>query len=65
MCLHPTSPPIVPADTASVARLAFPRGSLLLTLRDGLGSVFDDARFAHLFPAKGLCCMNRMCLAEW
>lgn len=53
MCLHPTSPLVVPADTVSVARLAFPRGSLLLTLRDGLGPMFDDTRFAHLFPAKG------------
>ena len=53
MCLHPTSPPVVPANTVSVARLAFPRGNLLLTLRDGLGPVFDDARFAHLFPTKG------------
>lgn len=53
MCLHPTPPPPVPADTARVARAAFPRGSLLLSLRDGLRPVFDDGRFARLFPAKG------------
>ena len=53
MCLHPKSPSVVPADTASVTRLAFPRRSPLLTLRDRLGPVFDDGRFAHLFPAKG------------
>jgi hypothetical protein len=46
MCLHPTSPSVVAADTASVARLSFPRGSMLLTLRDRLGPVFDDGRFA-------------------
>jgi transposase len=53
MCLRPASPPPVPDETAHVARMAFPRGNLLLSLRDVLGPVFDDHRFAHLFPAKG------------
>ena len=53
MCLHPASPLPVPDDTAHVARLAFPHGNLLLSLRDKLGPIFDDGRFAHLFPAKG------------
>ena len=53
MCLHPASPLPVPGDTAHVARLAFPHGNLLLSLRDKLGPIFDDGRFAHLFPAKG------------
>ena len=53
MCLHPTSSLPVPGDTAHVARLAFPHGNLLLSLRDKLGPIFEDRRFAHLFPAKG------------
>ena len=53
LCLRPASPLPVPDDTAHVARLAFPRGNLLLSLRDKLGPVFDNSRFAHLFPAKG------------
>ncbi|TDH57126.1 IS1182 family transposase [Dankookia rubra] len=53
MCLRPGPPPPVPGDTAHVARLAFPRGNMLLSLRDELGSVFDDHRFARLFPGKG------------
>ncbi|GAA0604218.1 hypothetical protein GCM10009416_47270 [Craurococcus roseus] len=53
MCLRPTPPPPVPADTAHVARSAFPRGNLLLGLRDGLGPVFHDRRFGRLFPTKG------------
>jgi len=53
MCLRPGSPPPAPDDTAHVARLAFPRGNPLLTLRDRLGPVFDDHRFAPLFPSKG------------
>src|ERR687885_356430 len=53
MCLHPASPLPVPDDTAKVARRAFPRGNLLLSLRDKLGPIFDDSRFASLFPSKG------------
>jgi transposase len=53
MCLHPASPLPVPDDTAKIARRAFPRGNLLLSLRDKLGPVFDDSRFTQLFPAKG------------
>src|SRR4051812_20222122 len=53
MCLHPASPLPIPDDTAKVARRAFPRGNLLLSLRDKLGPIFDDGRFASLFPSKG------------
>ena len=53
MCLHPASPLPVPDDTAKVARRAFPRGNLLLSLREKLGPIFDDGRFASLFPSKG------------
>jgi hypothetical protein len=42
----------VPDETPHVARLAFPRGNPLPTLRDRLGPVFDDYRFAQLFPNK-------------
>jgi hypothetical protein len=53
MCRHPASQRLVPGETAHVARLAFPHGSPLLSLRDKLGPIFDDGRFAHLLPAKG------------
>lgn len=43
----------VPAETARVARAAFPKGSRYLTLRDELGHVFSDEMFAHLFPKVG------------
>ncbi|MDO9714330.1 IS1182 family transposase, partial [Paracraurococcus lichenis] len=36
-----------------MARLAFPQGNPLLSLRDRLGPVFDDRRFVQLFPGKG------------
>ena len=53
MCLRPASSRPVPDDTAEVVRRAFPRGNPLLSLRDKLGPVFDDGRFAPLFPSKG------------
>ncbi len=36
-----------------VAKAAFPRGCMAMRLRDSLGPIFDDARFAHLFPRRG------------
>ncbi|AWN51494.1 IS1182 family transposase [Methylobacterium sp. 17Sr1-1] len=53
MSLRPTIPNDVPDETAHVARAAFPHGSLLLSLRDELGPIFDDKRFAALFSPLG------------
>ena len=53
MSLRQSLPPPIPEDTRSVARAAFPRGSLLLSLRDAFGPIFDDGRFAPLFPTLG------------
>ncbi len=46
--IHP-----VPEETIRVARAAFPKGNLYLTLRDKLGPIFDDEDFAGLFPKDG------------
>ena len=43
----------VPPETARVARAAFPKGHPCLRLRDELGPIYDDSRFAVLFPARG------------
>lgn len=51
--LQPQPPGPVPADTARVARAAFPKGSPLLALRDELGTVFADDDFAALYPDLG------------
>ena len=48
---HPLEP--VPAETARVARAAFPKGHPYLTLRDALGTIFQDEDFTALFPAWG------------
>ena len=53
MSLRPHPIASVPEDTARIARAAFPKGNPYLTLRDTLGTIFDDANFATLFPASG------------
>ena len=53
MTLHSQSVPPVPEQTAQVARAAFPKGNLYLRLRDELGSIYEDAMFAALYPSRG------------
>lgn len=53
MSLRPSSAAAIPEETAKVARAAFPRGCLLMDVRDSLGSIFDDLRFARLFSTRG------------
>jgi transposase len=53
MSLHPHIIAPVPDETARVARAAFPKGHPYLTLRDTLGTLFQDEDFATLFPAWG------------
>ena len=53
MSLHPHIIEPVPDETARVARAAFPKGHPYLTMRDVLGTIFQDDDFAALFPAWG------------
>jgi transposase len=53
MSLHPQPQEPVPENTARVARAAFPKGNPYLTLRDQLGTIFQDEDFAALFPTCG------------
>jgi transposase len=53
MSLHPHIIAPVPEETARVAHAAFPKGHPYLTLRDVLGTIFQDEDFATLFPAWG------------
>ena len=53
MSLRPEVSPGIPEGTVRVARASFPNGSRYTRLRDEFGAVFDDARFAGLFPARG------------
>ena len=52
MSLH--SEPIgeVPAETARVARAAFPKGTVVTRLRDEFSALFKDEDFQKLYPAR-------------
>src|SRR5436305_7923692 len=43
----------IPAETARVARAAFPKSSIYMRMRDELGPIYNDQMFASLFPARG------------
>lgn len=53
MSLHPIPVGPIPEDTARVARSAFPKGNLYLTIRDRIGVLFDDEMFIPLFSSCG------------
>lgn len=53
MSLRPHAIAPVPDETARVARAAFPKGSLCLSLRDEIGVIYADHDFAALFPVRG------------
>src|SRR5258708_4641096 len=43
----------VPAETARIARAAYPKGNVYMQMRDVLGSIYTDEDFADLFPKDG------------
>lgn len=53
MSLKPSIIEPVPEETARIARAAFPKGNLYISMRDELGIAFSDADFAELFPRRG------------
>ncbi len=53
MCLGPVPVGPVPEATARVARLAFPKGNVYISMCDLLGPIYDDQSFAHLFSTRG------------
>jgi len=50
MSLRPRLPGEVPAQTAEVARLAFPKGCLCMRIREALGPLFADEDFVGAVP---------------
>lgn len=63
MSLQPISVYLVPAQTARVARAAFPKPSLSMRIYDQLGTIFQDEDFADLFPPCGQPAQAPFCLA--
>ena len=53
MSMNPQAIPPIPAETARVARVALPRSNTYLTMRDQLGTLYEDHVFAALFSERG------------
>ena len=53
MSLHPQVSYAIPEETQRIARAAFPRGNLYMQVADRLGTIYQDAQFAALFPRRG------------
>jgi transposase len=53
MTLHAFDHRAIPAETARVAKAAFPKGNPYLKMRDELGVLYQDSEFADLFPTTG------------
>lgn len=51
--LKPKSNMEIPEETRAVAKEAFPKGNVYLTLRDELGTIFKDEIFSDLYPNLG------------
>jgi transposase len=49
MSLHVQTDWTIPAATAEIARAAFPKGNVYMTMRDHLGHLYEDAEFQSLF----------------
>ena len=53
MSLQPQTIAAVPLQTRQVAQAAFPQGNRYMLLRETLGTLYNDALFADLFPQRG------------
>ena len=45
--------PAVSDETARITQAAFPHGTLLVQIRDALGTLYTDEDFVDLFPSHG------------
>src|SRR4051812_396684 len=53
MSLRPEPVGEIPAETARVARAAFPKGTVVTRLRDEFDALYADEDFRSLYPARG------------
>src|SRR5215203_1744509 len=53
MSLRPEPVGEIPAETARVARAAFPKGTVVTRLRDEFDALYEDEDFRSLYPARG------------
>jgi len=60
MSLHQQAIGDIPAETVRVARAAFPKGTVVMRLRDEFSALYSDADFAAVYPVRG-----QPALAPW
>lgn len=53
MSLQPMPIPAIPEETVRVAKRAFRKGNIFITIGDRIGTLFEDADFAVLYDAEG------------
>lgn len=51
--LKPNRQEAIPEETIKVAKAAFPNGNMYLSLRDTLGTIYEDEMFQDLYPRLG------------
>ena len=64
MSLRPESIGEVPADTARVARAAFPKGTVVTGLRDEFSALYQDEDFRR-FHCGVLGCASILAQRQW
>jgi transposase len=53
MCLHPDPAGEIPPETVRVARAAFPKGTVVMRLRDEFRELYRDEDFRRFYPDRG------------
>ncbi len=53
MSIHPCAIEPIPVQTASICRSAFPKGNLVMQLRDAVGGLYEDEQFRDCFSTQG------------
>ena len=53
MCIHPEPIGEIPPETIRVARAAFPKGTVVMRLRDAFGELYRDEDFSRFYPKRG------------
>src|SRR3954467_12386416 len=53
MCLHPEPIGEIPPETIRIARAAFPKGTVVMRLRDEVSELYRDEDFVRFYPKRG------------
>ena len=53
MSLHLEPIGDIPTETARVARAAFPKGNVVMRLRDEFNALYQDEDFRKFYPTRG------------